>query len=427
MSISLLTTTANVMAFQEPFVISASSSLTGGIGTSYFKFRYVITIDINGTERAKIKLKPNAGQDAHFDLSSIIKDYFENLYDDSGTVIHKILAAADGEGRAVFVELKVYEEYATTANGAVAEYTSVPPAAVDSFIVLSTTSQLSDGVQPVIAGTYEYNGTIPVSFMSKGPTYRFTRAGEYQTIPILASSFLSATVGLQVVFSFYDSTNTLISTKTVSAATIGLSSFVLTKSTVNANKIYQFLPVGYQNLEDQVFDVDVKPSTKSDLNFYTIKVEDTTVNYETDLYTFYIAETTRYEAIQVAFVDSMGSWDYFTFDLVSTKALNISRESFQKPIGNWAAGADFTFSANEKTEKIFSIEGTETLILNSNWVTDEYFIWLRDLIMSRTVMVNLSGTYYHAIINNATYDYKKSVNSKVNNLQIELRLTNRIR
>ncbi len=64
---------------------------------------------------------------------------------------------------------------------------------------------------------------------------------------------------------FEEADGTQISTANVTRATIGMENFIATKSTANAAVLYQFIPVGYQNLEDQSFNTNIRPSAQANL------------------------------------------------------------------------------------------------------------------------------------------------------------------
>jgi hypothetical protein len=111
MAVTITNTFNDVVALQKPLVLTASST-----NTSEPKFRYVMTVDVNGVEVIKVKQQANQNDYVHFDLYQIIKDYFETKYLDGGTEIHKIITTVDGDDTALFIELNVYEEYATSST-----------------------------------------------------------------------------------------------------------------------------------------------------------------------------------------------------------------------------------------------------------------------------------------------------------------------
>jgi hypothetical protein len=424
MAVTITNTFNDVVALQKPLVLTASST-----NTSESKFRYVMTVDVNGVEVVKVKQQANAGGDVHFDLYQIIKDYFETKYLDGGTEIHKIITTVDGDDTALFVELNVYEEYATSATTDPTEYPSTGNA-TDSFLVINSTFQFTDGVTPTLAGVYEFNNdTTEIQWLTNMPTRLKTRPGEYQTAAILASDFRGAvSTSLRYSITFYEADGTQISTANITRTTIGMANFVATKSAVNAGVLYQFIPIGYQNLEDQSFNTSIRPSTQANLAYYTINIFDNSGDYITKTYRFDIAECSRYTPIQLAWVNSLGAWDYYTFELASLKKLNIQRETFRKPFGNWGAGATYTYSQYESGDTIYKIEADKQYTVNSDWLNDSDFEWLQELLMSKEVQfVNENGDFTPVIITDTDYEFKQDVNNKLNNLQLTFKLGHKIK
>ena len=424
MAVTIQNSFNDVVALQKPLVLTASST-----NTSEEKFRYVMTIDVNGTEVIKVKQQANANNYVHFDLYQILKDYLTSKNLDGGTPIHKILTTVDGGNTSIFIEINVYEEYATSATTDPTEYPSTGNATT-SFIAINTTYQFKDGVTPTLAGIYEFNNdTTEIQWLTNMPTRVKTRAGEYQSAAILASAF-NGTVDtdLRVNFTFYEADGTQISTANVTRATVGMENFISTKSTANAAKLYQFIPVGYQNLEEQSFNVNVKPSANANLAYYTMQVFDNVGDYQTKTYRFDIAECSKYTPIQLAWVNALGAWDYYTFELAHTEKLNIQRETFRKPYGNWGAGATYTYSQYESGDTIYKIEADKQYTVNSDWLNDSDFEWLQELLMSKEVQfVNENGNFTPVIITDTDYEFKQDVNNKLNNLQLTFKLAHKIK
>lgn len=424
MAVTIQNSFNDVVALQKPLVLTASST-----NTSEEKFRYVMTIDVNGTEVIKVKQQANSNDYVHFDLYQILKDYLTSKNLDGGTPIHKILTTVDGGNTSIFIEINVYEEYATSATTDPTEYPSTGNATT-SFIAINTTYQFKDGVTPTLAGVYEFNNdTTEIQWLTNMPTRLKTRAGEYQTAAILASDFRGAvSTSLRYSITFYEADGTQISTANITRLTIGMANFVATKSAVNAGVLYQFIPIGYQNLEDQSFNTSIRPSTQANLAYYTINIFDNSGDYITKTYRFDIADCSKYTPIQLAWVNALGAWDYYTFELAHTEKLNIQRETFRKPYGNWGAGASYTYSQYESGDTIYKIEADKQYTVNSDWLNDSDFEWLQELLMSKEVQfVNENGDFTPVIITDTDYEFKQDVNNKLNNLQLTFKLAHKIK
>ena len=424
MAVTIQNTFNDVVALQKPLVLTASSTKT-----SEPKFRYVMTIYVNSTEVIKVKQQANSNDYVHFDLYQIIKDYFETKYLDGGTEIHKIFTTVDGDDTALFIELNVYEEYATSATTDPTEYPSTGNA-TDSFLAINSTFQFTDGVTPTLAGVYEFNNdTTEIQWLTNMPTRVKTRAGEYQTAAILASDFRGAvSTSLRYRITFYEADGTQISTANITRLTIGMANFVATKSAVNAGVLYQFIPVGYQNLEDQSFNTSIRPSSQANLAYYTINIFDNSGDYITKTYRFDIADCSKYTPIQLAWVNALGAWDYYTFELASIESLNIKRDTITTNYGNWNAAANFSYGQYERGEMVTKIEANKEYTINSDWLDDEYFIWLQELLMSKEVYYcNSDGVFNPIILTDNSYEIKSQLNKKLNSLTLKFKLAHKIR
>ena len=423
MAVTIQTSINDVMALQQPFVLTASSTKTGQP-----KMRFVMTVEVDGVQEIKVKQQPNQNDYVHFDLYRILKTYLSPKFEESSEDIHEILTACSGDDISRYIEIDIYEEYSTSSTTNPTEY----PADGDSvnFITFNSTFQFTDGVTPTLPNVYEFNNdATEISWLSKMPTILKTRAGEYQSAAILASAF-EGTVdsALRVKYTFFEADGTQISTTNVTRLTIGMEEFISTKSTVNAPKLFQFIPVGYQNLEDQSFNANVKPSANANLSYYTVQVFDNSVNpYNTKTYRFDVADCYKYTPVQLAWVNELGSWDYYTFELASIEKLNIQRDTIRKAYGNWASAAAFSYEKYERGEDVIKIEADKEYTVNSDWLEDSDFVWLQSLLMSKEVQVYLEDEWLPVIITDNNYQFKKSVNNKLNQLSLSYKLSHKTR
>ena len=427
MAITIRNTFADVVAIQKPLVLTATST-----NTSRAKFRYVLTVDINGIQAVKLKQQKNQNNWVHFDISRVIEDYLKetNETDDATPVsIHKTLTGNELNDSAKFIELNCYEEYATSADANPVEFPSTGNAA-DSFLAINTTSQFTDGVIPTLAGVYEFNNdATKISWLSNMPTTSKTRAGEYQVASILASGLIAAvSTDIEVNYSFYTANGTLILSQDIDRVDIGLEPFVAVKSSANADKLYQSIPVGYQNLEEQTFNTSIRPSLQTNLSYYEIGIIDTSGQYNTKTYRFDVVEDCKYTPVQLAWINRLGAWDYYSFELASIESLKVKRESIVTPFGNWGGAAIYDYSQFEAGETIYKVEGEKEFTINSDWLEDSSFVWLQELITSKRVQyVNENGDFSPIILTDTSYSVKKEINQKLNNLQLKFKQANKIR
>jgi len=130
----------------------------------------------------------------------------------------------------------------------------------------------------------------------------------------------------------------------------------------------------------------------------------------------------------LAWINRLGAWDYYTFELASIESLKVTRSSIVTPFGNWGAGAVYGYSQFEAGDTIYKVEGEKEYTINSDWLEDSSFVWLQELITSKRVKyVNENGDFSSIILTDNSFDIKKEVNTKLNNLQLKFKLGNKIR
>lgn len=431
MAITIQNTFNDVVAVQEPLVLTASST-----NTVQAKFRYCLTIDIDGAEIITIKQQKNQNNWVHFDISKILKDYFEPRFLVGTDPIHNESSCRQNSGGAIYVELNCYEEYASSATTNPTEYSSTGNATTD-FIALNTTNQFSDGTTPTLFGSIEYNDdNTELSWLSKMPTTLSTRIGEYATSAILISDFAGSTypvtsADVKFDLTYFEADGTQIANYQIPyVSALNGVTFENTKTANTADRIGQFIPVGYENLEG-LTNSTYRPSSQSTTpSYYEIFLFDDNYvgsGYRTKTYRFNIEDCTRYTPIQLAWVNEYGVWDYFTFELAHQKSLRVNRTEIRKDYGNWNSGAVYSYDQHERGQKVVNVTGDVEYTVNSNWLNEDEFTWLQGLLMSKEVQFNNSGTWQAVTITSTDYDYKQDVDSELANLEIKFKTANRIR
>ena len=77
---------------------------------------------------------------------------------------------------------------------------------------------------------------------------------------------------------------------------------------------------------------------------------------------------------------------------------------------------------------VTKIEADKEYTVNSDWLDDEYFIWLQELLMSKDVYYcNSDGTFNPIILTDNSYEIKSELNKKLNSLTLKFKLAHKIR
>lgn len=137
----------------------------------------------------------------------------------------------------------------------------------------------------------------------------------------------------------------------------------------------------------------------------------------------------KFEEVQIVFLDRLGSYIPFTFELASTETENISREEFKKQIGEYNSSTNtFSFNSWDRGRTVYNTDVKKTFTVTSNWVTEDEADYLRELFSSPEAywMYDVSDLSNQVIIpiviTNSTYQVKKRVKDKIFNVTMTFEL-----
>ena len=137
-----------------------------------------------------------------------------------------------------------------------------------------------------------------------------------------------------------------------------------------------------------------------------------------------------YDGIRLTWLNKWGGWDYYTFNVKSTKSITTNRTSYTQLGGTWNESA-FKISGYKGGKKNFRVNSTEKIKLNTDFVTEEEGVWFEQLINSPEVYVlegfqsdptysSFNNYVQPATITNSSYVRKTKANDKLMQYTIEI-------
>ena len=128
----------------------------------------------------------------------------------------------------------------------------------------------------------------------------------------------------------------------------------------------------------------------------------------------------RYTRYVVHFLNRLGNYDSFTFNLVSVDEANKETKEYRNnPMV--LTGSSYNYSNSKSDRQNYNTVITNKVTLNSDWVTDAQYQWLKDLFMSPSIKLESStGALYAVTCKVKNYKESKRVNDKIFNVTIEL-------
>tara|TARA_R110000751_G_scaffold82113_1_gene165331 strand:+ start:667 stop:2079 length:1413 start_codon:yes stop_codon:yes gene_type:complete len=140
-----------------------------------------------------------------------------------------------------------------------------------------------------------------------------------------------------------------------------------------------------------------------------------------------------YEAIRLAWLNQWGVWDYYTFNMKSTRSISTNRTSYTQQGGTWNEGK-FKIAGYKGGKKNFRVNSTEKITLNTDFVSESDGVWFEELINSSEVYIineydgtetspynDITNKYVEpARITNSSYTRKTVANDKLMQYTIEI-------
>ena len=139
---------------------------------------------------------------------------------------------------------------------------------------------------------------------------------------------------------------------------------------------------------------------------------------------YYISdECTKFDPIQIAFMNQYGVLDYTTWDRRNTKTVNTDRNNYYRMLGSWNA-SDFTIDQQGRGQTVFSSQITTEVMASSYWMTDAESIWLQELFKSPQTYIYIDGQWEPVVISTKMYDEKTIAREKMFRYSINFTYSN---
>lgn len=174
----------------------------------------------------------------------------------------------------------------------------------------------------------------------------------------------------------------------------------------------------------------VKPLTQS----YSIWYSDGILNPPKSIkYSINIDRRPAITQYNILFLDRMGSWSSFAFQLKTYEKLTIKRETYNKDVPGFVSGAEWQYKSYEQGSVNFNTQVAKTIDLNTNWMTEAQAYYFQELVTSPqtyiapVTFVNCEyvlGEYISCNVMNNSFDIDTVRNKHLIRQQLQVRLSN---
>lgn len=177
-------------------------------------------------------------------------------------------------------------------------------------------------------------------------------------------------------------------------------------------KISQF-PAGPNNILIDYPITGTYPLLKTNTLYYDFwAVSATTGNQITKKYRFYIDRRCKIEDYEILFMDRLGSFSSFAFQLRSNETGSVDRLTYNKKLGDVGLGG-YSYDVTDAGQTIYSVNYSKRLELNTNFMTDEMSVYFEQLYTSPVTFLKKGGHYYSVTIQDNGFVTERQKNKRL--------------
>jgi hypothetical protein len=120
-------------------------------------------------------------------------------------------------------------------------------------------------------------------------------------------------------------------------------------------------------------------------------------------------EECKYTPVECAFINSSGGWQFLTFFKAQTNGINVKGSDYN------LLPDSVDYNIYKGQSKVFNINGSQTVKLNTGWVAENYNELIHDLLLSETVLIDNKP----AKVKTQSLTYKTQLKDKMINFELD--------
>jgi hypothetical protein len=397
MAITILDTPATYSSMHTDLWFVSSS--TNG-GTTNFKFVY--DVKVNGSLVARSKVFPDvSGNYGVFNAAPVVRAYTSNYFEPSGS---SILVASNNKLKVDYV-LEVREEVSGSiavlpdASGSFSAYNYYPPLFADMISIGNDT--------PLVLDDY-YENLLVENYSDNWLTDREVDKMELEFGDQCFISYFRKTTGgaYSATIDVVNESGSVLSSYTGSLTLAGeFNMFSLQAAAINTF-------AGSTLITEDTFGYHVYINyVNGGTSFVSPKVKVKHVCYP------------KYRQYNIHFLNRLGGWDTMKFALVNKRQTEFTRSSYRRSewqlSGSSMSNVDAYNRYNETTLN-YSIQHKDKMHLVSDWVSENDYEWLAQLVGSSICYVEVLSGYFPCTIASTNYEYKLKTSEKLFNFEVDI-------
>jgi hypothetical protein len=376
----------------SPMVYGLDSTAYASAGFKYVADVFIWTgsiASVPGSYAYRLMRRPDpaSGRYGYFDIRNLVESFLS-----ASNIQHDDATAQNNTASVVNVQVK-FREYTTSGGIGSVSATSSSIRAYDGW------TEMAQGLnQNVATDTGGILTSLPLS-----PVGIPIQRNQEMTIGVMLGAGTPPD-RIRVTYSNGTSAELLFSTLSITGGN-------------NSQNWMWFVPVGIANLNASA--ITTKPSSVSDLQFYTVDFMASTTVQKT--YRFEVQCEPRYTPFTLAYQNKYGAWDYLLVQKKSVESITSERETYSANVIRRQSGTA-SIPAYAAQKQYFNTQAQEKLMVNTGFIPEQMNEMIKQMMVSpvlQLVEVDLS-----MVLTDTQLTYKTSVNDYLTQYTFTLEYAN---
>jgi hypothetical protein len=183
---------------------------------------------------------------------------------------------------------------------------------------------------------------------------------------------------------------------------------------INTSSYISGVQVGPSNYGSLILVSGVGPLINTNTEYYDFWYTNSAGTRHSEKYRVNIDKRCAIEDYSLLFLDRMGSYGSFAFQLRAYEKGTVQKQGFNRDVQGSVTSLEWGYTSESFGQSIYSSNVSKTLDLNTNWMTEEMAIYFEQLITSPLVYLKMPDeTYVAVIINENSFEVNKQRNKKL--------------
>ena len=161
------------------------------------------------------------------------------------------------------------------------------------------------------------------------------------------------------------------------------------------------------------------PLSTTNLQWYTIQAYNGATPLSTPI-RYEVVCKQKYPNVRISWKNRFGQFDWYSFYMVNRKGFQTIKKTYNPQLGSWE-GTSLSYQSYQSSNLNYIVDSTQTLQVNSWWLTDDCNDWFKELLVSdeiywwdtigpRPITIATSNIQFKTGVNDKVFQYQFDFN-----------------